>query len=71
VPADAEDSIMCDFFARNAVHAAMAGKTGLVIGLLHDIFIHVPIELLVSQKKRLDLNGLIWRAVLAATGQTL
>lgn len=70
VPADAEDSIMCDFFARNAVHAAMAGKTGLVIGLLHDIFIHVPIELLVSQKKRLDLNGLAWRAVLAATGQT-
>jgi hypothetical protein len=26
VPADAEDSILCDFFARNAVHAAMAGK---------------------------------------------
>jgi len=70
VPADAEDSILCDFFARNAVHAAMAGKTGLVIGLLHDIFIHVPIELLVSQKKRLDPNGLVWRAVLAATGQT-
>ncbi len=70
VPADAEDSILCDFFARNAVHAAMAGKTGLVIGLLHDIFIHVPIELLVSQKKRLDLDGPGWRAVLAATGQT-
>ena len=51
VPADAEDSILCDFFARNAVHAAMAGKTGLVIGLLHDIFIHVPIELLVSQQE--------------------
>jgi len=76
VPADAEDSILCDFFARNAVHAAMAGKTGLVIGLLHDTFIHfdtfihVPIELLASQRKRLDLNGSIWRAVLAATGQT-
>jgi len=70
VPADAEDSILCDFFARNAVHAAMAGKTGLVIGLLHDAFIHVPIELLVSQHKRLYLNGAGWRAVLAATGQT-
>ncbi|HOB61857.1 MAG TPA: ATP-dependent 6-phosphofructokinase [Candidatus Competibacteraceae bacterium] len=69
VPADAEDAILCDFFARNAVHAAMAGKTGLVIGLLHDNFIHVPIELLVSRKKRLDLNGPAWHAVLAATGQ--
>lgn len=26
VPADAEDSILCDLFARYAVHAAMAGK---------------------------------------------
>jgi hypothetical protein len=31
----------------------------------------VPIELLVSQKKRLDLDGPAWRAVLAATGQKL
>ena len=69
VPADAEDSILCDFFARNAVHAAMAGKTGLVIGLLHDTFIHVPIELLVSRKKRIDPNSPTWRAVLATTGQ--
>jgi 6-phosphofructokinase 1 len=69
VPADAEDSILCDLFARSAVHAAMAGKTGLVIGLMHDMFIHVPIELLTARKKHIDRNGMIWRAVLAATGQ--
>ena len=68
-PANCEDSILCDFFARNAVHAAMAGKTGLVIGYLHDRFIHVPIELLVSREKRLDPDGPVWSAVLAATGQ--
>jgi len=68
-PANAEDSILCDFFARNAVHAAMAGKTGLVIGFLHEKFIHVPIELLASQKKRVDLNSPGWGAALAATGQ--
>ena len=68
-PANAEDSILCDLFARHAVHAAMAGKTGLVIGYLHDKFIHVPIELLTSRKKRLDPEGPAWSAVLAATGQ--
>jgi 6-phosphofructokinase 1 len=68
-PANAEDSILCDLFARHAVHAAMAGKTGLVIGWLHEKFIHVPIELLVSRKKCMDPNGLAWSAVLAATGQ--
>ncbi len=67
--ANAEDSILCDLFARNAVHAAMAGKTGLVIGYLHDKFIHVPIELLASQTKALDVSSFAWKAALAATGQ--
>ena len=68
-PANCEDDILCDLFARHAVHAAMAGKTGLVIGLLHDRFIHVPIELLAGHKKRLDPAGAWWRSVLATTGQ--
>ena len=68
-PANSEDSILCDLFARHAAHAAMAGKTGLVIGYLHDRFIHVPIELLTSRKKHLDPDGFAWSAVLAATGQ--
>jgi 6-phosphofructokinase 1 len=68
-PANAEDSILCDLFARNAVHAAMAGKTGLVIGYLHDRFIHIPIELLSTRKKSMDPNGFAWSAVLATTGQ--
>jgi 6-phosphofructokinase 1 len=68
-PDSAEDTILCDQFARHAAHAAMAGKTGLAIGLLHDRFIHVPIELLASQKKRLDPDGPAWSAVLSATGQ--
>jgi len=68
-PANAGDSILCDQFARHAVHAAMAGKTGLVIGLLHDKFIHVPIELLATHKKTMALDSLAWTAALAATGQ--
>jgi len=68
-PANPEDSILCDLYARNAVHAAMAGKTGLVIGYLHDRFIHVPVEASVAEKKCLDPAGDGWRAVLAATGQ--
>jgi 6-phosphofructokinase 1 len=68
-PANAEDSILCDLFARNAAHAAMAGKTGLVIGYLHEKFIHVPIEMLTSRKKSMSPESPDWGAVLAATGQ--
>jgi len=67
--ANCEDALLCDLFARHAVHAAMAGKTGLVIGFLHERFIHVPIELLAGHTKRLDPAGGWWRSVLAATGQ--
>jgi 6-phosphofructokinase 1 len=70
-PANTEDSVLCDRFARYAAHAAMAGKTGLVIGFLHDRFIHVPIELLATRQRRLDPNSAAWSAVLAATGQEL
>jgi 6-phosphofructokinase 1 len=68
-PADSEDAILCDQFARSAVHAAMAGKTGVVVGLVHDTFVHVPIDLLSREKKRVDPKGWLWRAVIASTGQ--
>ena len=68
-PANCEDALFCDLFARHAVHAAMAGKTGVVIGFLHERFIHVPIELLATHTKRLDPASGWWRSVLATTGQ--
>ena len=32
VPANSDDSLLCDAMARHAVHAAMAGKTDVLIG---------------------------------------
>lgn len=68
-PANCEDAVMCDQFARQAVHAALAGKTGLVVGFQHGLFIHVPTDLIVSGVKQLDPQGLIWQGVLATTRQ--
>jgi 6-phosphofructokinase 1 len=67
--ANTEDAMLCDRFARHAAHAAMAGKTGLVVGLLNGQFVHVPIGLLSSGHKRVKPEGELWRAVLSATGQ--
>ncbi|MCC7173793.1 MAG: ATP-dependent 6-phosphofructokinase [Bryobacterales bacterium] len=69
VPAITEDSLLCDRLARNAVHAAMAGKTDVLMGLWYNTFIHVPIRLAISETKRLSPGSEVWRAVLAATGQ--
>lgn len=69
VPANSADSILCDQMARMAVHAAVAGKTDLLIGYIHNYFVHVPIALAVSGKKYLNPEGDLWMAVVASTGQ--
>jgi 6-phosphofructokinase 1 len=69
VPADGDDSVLCDRLARNAVHAAMAGKTDVLIGYWHNVFVHVPIGTAVREKKRMNPEGDLWRAVLSTTGQ--
>ncbi|MDL2286514.1 ATP-dependent 6-phosphofructokinase [Desulfococcaceae bacterium OttesenSCG-928-F15] len=69
LPANANDAVFCSFLARNAVHAAMAGKTEMLVGYLNGHFIHLPLSLCAGQRKHLDPRGRLWRAVLEATGQ--
>ncbi len=69
VPANCDDSILCDLFGRQAVHAAMAGKTDVMIGHLCDAFVHVPISLATAEKRRIQVEGELWASVLSATGQ--
>ena len=67
VPASTVDSVLCDSFARNAVHAGMAGKTDMIVGLQHGMFIHVPIPMATVSRKRLSAEE--WASVVTATGQ--
>ncbi len=69
VPANAADSVYCMQLAQNAVHAAMAGKTGIVIGRWAGRFTHVPIPMAVSARNKVDPSGELWMHVLEATGQ--
>jgi 6-phosphofructokinase 1 len=69
VPANVYDRILCDQMARHAVHAAMAGKTGVMIGCQHNQYVNVPIPAVVIQTKGMDVSGDLWRAVLQSTGQ--
>ena len=68
-PANSNDSIFCAMLGQFAVHAGMAGKTNLIIGIWNNIYTHIPIELAISERKQLDLNSRFWYNVMAATGQ--
>lgn len=69
VPANSQDAQLCDGFARHAVHAAMAGKTDLIIGLWHMVYVHVPIATATAGRKQVDPESELWRSVISATGQ--
>lgn len=69
VPANASDSILCLQLGKMAVHAAMSGKTGLMVGLWNDMFVHVPLVEAARERKRMKPHGLLWQSVLGTTGQ--
>ncbi len=68
-PAIPTDSIYCSSLGQNAVHAAMAGKTGLVVGYWNGTFTHVPIEAVVSERKKIDPDSQFWLHVIQSTSQ--
>lgn len=69
VAANAYDSVYCIQLAQAAVHAAMAGKTEVVVGRYHRRFVHLPIPLMVSKTSQVDPDGDLWWSVLENTGQ--
>lgn len=70
-PAAPIDSIYCERLGNNAVHAAMAGKTKLIIGLAHTKFVHLPIKVVTSKRNYVNPESSLWRDCMDATGQPI
>jgi 6-phosphofructokinase 1 len=69
VPASPSDSVYCWNMARNAVHAAMAGNTEMLVGRWHGRFVHVPFPLATRFRKQVDVDEDLWMSVIESTGQ--
>ena len=69
VPANPYDSVYCIRLAHAAVHAAMAGRTEMVVGRWHGRFVHIPMALAISSRNQVDPEGDLWMTVLEATNQ--
>lgn len=65
------DSIYCERLGNNAVHAAMAGKTKIVIGLVHDKYVHLPTRLVTKKRNKVNPEGSLWRDAMDATRQPI
>ncbi len=69
MPANPKDSAFCLLLGHNAVHAAMTGRTNMLVGNWKGAFTHVPIEHAVSKRKQINPVGRFWSNVLSCTGQ--
>ena len=69
IPANANDRVYCGFLGQHAVHAAMAGRTEMVVAKIMDRYVHIPLDLVTKKRRKLDIRSGLWRAVLESTGQ--
>ncbi|MCR5813535.1 MAG: ATP-dependent 6-phosphofructokinase [Desulfovibrio sp.] len=69
VPANSSDKVYCGFLGQYAVHAAMAGRTDMVVAKVQGQYVHLPFELVTRSRRKLNIHSDLWRAVLESTGQ--
>jgi len=68
-PVTPNDAVFCLNLAQNAVHAAMSGRTEMLVGRWNNIFTHVPLSIVAGQRKHLDPDGTLWLTLLQAIEQ--
>jgi len=71
VPANANDRVYCGFLGQHAVHAAMAGKTAMVVSQLQSRYVHLPLHLVTRKRKTVNVQSDFWHAVQESTGMQL
>ena len=71
VPADPADAVYCARLAQTAVHAAMSGRTDMVVGRRRHRFVNVPIPAVTKRAHNVSPDGDLWLSVLESTAQPL
>ena len=69
VPPSCQDIIYANRLAKLAVDNAMAGATDFMISQWNTEYVLVPLELVVLGRKRVPLEGIFWKSVIASTKQ--
>ncbi len=69
VPANAWDRVLADGMARDAVHAAMAGRSEMMIGFWRRAKIHVPLATVGASRRYMEIGSDMWTSVMSTTLQ--
>ena len=67
--ANPADAIYCARLGAAAVHAAMSGRTGCLVGKVNGRIVHIPTSVAVGNRNVVDPESALWRDVVENTGQ--
>mmetsp|Transcript_95739 Transcript_95739/g.206594 ORF Transcript_95739/g.206594 Transcript_95739/m.206594 type:complete len:494 (+) Transcript_95739:22-1503(+) len=66
VPITPNDHIYCARLARDAVHTAMRGYTGVCVGPIHNVIVAMPSHLIAQGKRRINVHSSSWQSCVQA-----
>ena len=69
VETNPSDKMYCQVLAQGAVHGAFAGFTGITVGVVNNHAAYLPIDLVTSCTRVVDVRGKTWLRLLEANNQ--
>nr|KAJ0194356.1 hypothetical protein LSAT_V11C800412660 [Lactuca sativa] len=71
VPSNAYDNIYCTLLAQSAIHGAMAGFSGFIVGPVNNRHAYIPIQRVTEATNVVKLTDRMWARLLASTNQLI
>ncbi|CAM8936223.1 unnamed protein product [Rhodiola kirilowii] len=69
VPSNASDNVYCTLLAQSAVHGAMAGYTGFVVGPVNGRHSYIPFQRITEKQNKVSITDRMWARLLSSTNQ--
>ncbi|KAK6125121.1 hypothetical protein DH2020_041134 [Rehmannia glutinosa] len=69
IPSNASDNIYCTLLAHSAIHGAMAGYTGFVVGPVNGRHAYIPFHRINERRNRVVITDRMWARLLSSTNQ--
>lgn len=69
IPSNASDNVYCTLLAQSAVHGAMAGYTGFVVGPVNGRHSYIPFYRITDTQNKVVITDRMWARLLSSTNQ--
>ncbi|KAL3623682.1 ATP-dependent 6-phosphofructokinase 3 [Castilleja foliolosa] len=69
IPSNASDNVYCTLLAQSAVHGAMAGYTGFIVGPVNGRHSYIPFHKINEKGNKVVITDRMWARLLSSTNQ--